>query len=74
LGEGFDIGLKYQYKNSNGDLFDVFPKEESRIQLAMIFSIDKIWNNQFDDRGLILNLEHSKEDKNEILFFKNHHQ
>lgn len=58
LGAGFDVGLQYQYKNNSGELLNLYPKEENRIQPAMIFSIDQIWNNQFDDRGSLLNLEH----------------
>ena len=52
------LGLQYQYKNNSGELLKLYHREENRIQLAMIFSIDQIWNNQFDDRGSLLNLEH----------------
>ncbi len=59
IGENFDIGIQYQFRNNTGDLINILPAKEHKIQFAMIFSIDQIWNNQFDDRGSILNLEHS---------------
>ena len=58
LGENFDLGIQYQFKKNTGDLTNFLPAKEHRIQLAMIFAIDQIWNNQFDDRESILNLEH----------------
>ncbi|MBU2444183.1 MAG: hypothetical protein KJ666_01235 [Bacteroidetes bacterium] len=58
LGENFDVGIQYQFKKNTGDLANLLPAKEHRIQLAMIFAIDQIWNNQFDDRESILNLEH----------------
>ncbi|MBU2505407.1 MAG: hypothetical protein KJ799_01605, partial [Bacteroidetes bacterium] len=58
LGENFDVGIQYQFKKNTGDLTNFLTVNEHRIQLAMIFSIDQLWNNQFDDRESILNLEH----------------
>lgn len=58
LGENFDVGIQYQFKKNTGDLTNLLPAKEHRIQIAMIFSIDQLWNNQFDDRESILNLEH----------------
>ncbi len=58
LGENFDIGLQLQHQRFNGDLEGLFGKSESRIQLALIYSVDQSWNNQFDERDSLLNLEH----------------
>lgn len=58
LGENFDVGLQLQYKQYNGDLKNIFGGNEARIQFAVIYSIDQVWNNQFDDRNSLLNLEH----------------
>jgi len=58
LGEKFDIGLQYQYRWFKGDLKEIFGRQGSRIQFAIIYSIDQSWNNQFDDRDSLLNLEH----------------
>lgn len=58
LGANFDIGIQYQFKKNVGEVTKLFPSNEQRIQLLMIYSIDQLWNNQFDDRGSILNLEH----------------
>ncbi len=58
LGENFDVGLQYQFLNYSGDLKTLFGDNEHRIQFSLVFSIDQTWNNQFDDRDSLLNLEH----------------
>ncbi|NIR51731.1 hypothetical protein GWO43_24455 [candidate division KSB1 bacterium] len=58
LGENFDVGLQFQYQKFNGDLRGILGSNEARIQFALIYSIDQLWNNQFDDRDSLLNLEH----------------
>ncbi|NOZ74741.1 MAG: hypothetical protein GXO90_05105 [FCB group bacterium] len=58
LGENFDAGIQLQYQDYTGDLATLFGNSETRIQFALIYSIDQMWNNQFDDRESLLNLEH----------------
>lgn len=58
IGENFDAGLQIQYSQFQGDLIKLFGKDETRIQFSLVYSIDAIWNNQFDDRESLLNLEH----------------
>lgn len=58
LGENFDAGIQVQHRSYNGDLTNVFGSEETRVQFSLIYSIDQLWNNQFDDRESLLNLEH----------------
>lgn len=58
LGENFDAGLQVQYSRFSGSLADLLGKSEYRFQFALSYSIDQVWNNQFDDRGSLLNLEH----------------
>ena len=57
LGEQFDVGVQYQYTRPTGDLA-ALRGQEHRLQLAMVFSVDEVFNDQFDDRDSILNLEH----------------
>ncbi|MBN4056283.1 hypothetical protein JYT20_01020 [Rhodothermus sp. AH-315-K08] len=58
IGENFDLGFQYQYINYTGDLRPMFGEQEHRLQVSLVFSIDQRWNNQFDDRDSLLNLEH----------------
>jgi len=58
LGESFDVGFQFQYKRNTGDLRALFGKNETRIQFGFVYSIDQSWNNQFDERESLLNLEH----------------
>ncbi len=58
VGENFDVGLQFQYRWFNGDLEKLFGQSSSRIQFTIVYSIDHSWNNQFDDRDSLLNLEH----------------
>ncbi|MBC8231603.1 hypothetical protein H8E77_18795 [bacterium] len=58
IGENFDVGLQFQYQHSNGDLEKLFLENESRIQLGLTYSVEQSWNEQFDDRDSLLNLEH----------------
>jgi len=58
LGERFDVGMQIQYKNYSGDLRRIYGTSETRLQVSFIYSIDQSWNNQFDDRESLLNLEH----------------
>jgi hypothetical protein len=58
LGENFDAGLQFQYGSFRGGLERLFGRDETRIQFALIYSIEQSWNNQFDDRESLLNLEH----------------
>ncbi len=58
LGENFDIGAQMQYLQNKGDLQQLLGKHETRFQFALVYAIDQRWNNQFDDRESLLNLEH----------------
>ncbi len=58
LGENFDAGVQVQYLSNKGDLINIFSNEETRVQFSLIYSIDQLWNNQFDNRESLLNLEH----------------
>lgn len=58
VGENFDIGFQYRYTNNNGLNGLLFGRETHRFQLALVYSVSQIFNNQFDDRNSILNLEH----------------
>ena len=58
LGENFDVGLQYQYRRHGGELETIFGGTEHRIQIALVYAVDEVWNSQFDDRESLLNLEH----------------
>ncbi len=58
LGDNFDVGVQYTLQQFNGDLHNLFGDSESRIQFSLVFAIDQLWNDQFDDRDSLLNLEH----------------
>lgn len=58
VGSNFDTGLQIQYNRFDGDLVKLFNENEIRVQLALVYSVDQLWNSQFDDRESLLNLEH----------------
>lgn len=58
IGENFDVGLQYQYNAFSGDLESLYGKNDHLIRFALLFSVDQLWNEQFDDRKSLLNLEH----------------
>ncbi len=58
LGALFDIGMQIQYNKNSGDMKALFGNSETRFQFALVYSIDQLWNSQFDDRESLLNLEH----------------
>jgi len=58
LGENFDVGVQFRQEWFKGDLKNIFGKSNSQIQFSIIYSVDQSWNNQFDDRDSLLNLEH----------------
>ncbi|PCJ81243.1 MAG: hypothetical protein COA49_05900 [Bacteroidetes bacterium] len=59
IGENFDLGFQYRYLKNNGQSGVLFGQQEHRVQIAMVYTINQIFNNQFDTRNSILNLEHS---------------
>mgnify|MGYP000025294856 CR=1 FL=1 len=59
LGENFDVGFQYRYISNNGQLENLFGKEQHRFQFTLVYSIDQLFNNQFDNRNSLLNLEHN---------------
>ncbi|VAX24425.1 hypothetical protein MNBD_IGNAVI01-343 [hydrothermal vent metagenome] len=58
LGANFDIGFQIQYNKNNGDLKTLLGSDVTRFQVAIVYSIEQLWNSQFDDRESLLNLEH----------------
>jgi hypothetical protein len=58
VGAGFDAGMQVQFKRFTGDLVDLFGESEVRVQFALVYSEDLSWNDQFDERDSLLNLEH----------------
>ena len=58
VGENFDVGLQFQYRHNSDDLEKLLGKSAGIIQLSLIYSVDQSWNDQFDDRDSLLNLEH----------------
>lgn len=58
LGANFDIGFQIQYNKNEGDLKTLLGSNETRFQVALVYSIEQLWNSQFDDRESLLNLEH----------------
>ncbi len=59
LGENLDLGLQYRFLNTQGDLKQIRGADEHRIQLALVYSFDMTFFDQFDNRNSLLNLEHS---------------
>ncbi|NOZ35602.1 MAG: hypothetical protein GXO80_09940 [Chlorobi bacterium] len=59
LGENFDIGFQYRYTQNNGQVENLFGRQEQRFQIAFVYSVNQLFNSQFDDRNSILNLEHN---------------
>ncbi len=58
LGANFDAGLQVGYLKNTGDLKAFAGEHETEVQFALIYSIEQLWNSQFDDRESLLNLEH----------------
>ena len=58
LGGNFDLSLQFQHRNHGGDLERLLGKSESIIQAGIVYSVDQSWNEQFDERDSLLNLEH----------------
>jgi len=63
IGENFDVGLQFQYQRFSGGTErrryeKLFGENENRIQFALTYSVDQSWNEQFDERDSLLNLEH----------------
>ncbi|WP_339789403.1 hypothetical protein [uncultured Imperialibacter sp.] len=58
IGNNFDFLVQYRYHVNRGELIPLLGKSQHRFQVGLSFSFNKIFNNQFDDRNSILNLEH----------------
>ncbi len=58
VGMGFDTGVQLLYQDFDGDLAALFGDNEFKVQAFLSFEFDVAWNNQFDDRDSLLNLEH----------------
>jgi len=58
LGENLDIGLQYRYIQNEGYTKNLFGGNQHRIQLAFVYSFEKVFNKYFGERNSILNLEH----------------
>ena len=58
IGNGFDLLLQYRYNQNSGELVPLLGRSQQRFQLGVTYTFSKVFNNQFDDRNSILNLEH----------------
>jgi hypothetical protein len=58
IGNNFDLLFQYRYNQNNGALIPLLGESQHRLQAGIAFTFNKIFNNQFDDRNSILNLEH----------------
>ncbi len=58
IGNNFDLLFQYRYNQNNGELIPLLGESQHRIQAGIAYTFSKIFNNQFDDRNSILNLEH----------------
>lgn len=58
IGNNFDLLVQYKYNQNNGELRPLLGNSQQRFQLGIAYTFNKIFNNQFDDRNSILNLEH----------------
>ena len=58
IGNGFDLLLQYRYNQNSGELVPLLGRNQQRLQLGVSYTFSKVFNNQFDDRNSILNLEH----------------
>ncbi len=59
LGADFDLVFQVQYRHQTGDLATIQGAEELRLQVGFVYSLDQMWNQFFDDRDSLLNLEHN---------------
>ncbi len=59
LGEDFDLVTQVQYRHQTGDLADIYTRDEVRFQVGFVYSLTQVWNEFFDDRDSLLNLEHN---------------
>lgn len=58
IGNNFDLLVQYKYNQNNGELRPLLGNNQQRFQMGIAYTFNKIFNNQFDDRNSILNLEH----------------
>ncbi|MBU2045590.1 MAG: hypothetical protein KJ712_02520, partial [Bacteroidetes bacterium] len=58
IGNNFDLLVQYKYNQNNGELKPLLGNNQQRFQMGIAYTFNKIFNNQFDDRNSILNLEH----------------
>ena len=59
LGEDFDLVAQVQYRHQTGDLVELYSRDEVRFQVGFVYSLTQVWNELFDDRDSLLNLEHN---------------
>ena len=57
LGENLDVGLQYQFMNLREDLLNLYIEKEHNIKLTLVFSFEQFWNEYYDERDSLLNLE-----------------
>lgn len=58
IGNNFDFVAQYRYSQNNGDLVQLLGENQHRFQFGLAYTFNKVFNNQFDNRNSILNLEH----------------
>jgi hypothetical protein len=59
IGNNFDMVVQYRYSQNNGNLPALLGKSQHRFQLGLAYVFNKVFNDQFDDRNSLLNLEHN---------------
>lgn len=58
IGNNFDLVTQYRFSQNNGSLVPLLGENQHRIQIGLAYTFNKVFNNQFDDRNSLLNLEH----------------
>ncbi len=58
LGANFDVGLQYQESHASTGINPSGTRTERKLMALLIFNFDFVYNNYFDERDSILNVEH----------------
>lgn len=59
IGNNFDLVAQYRFNQNNGALMELLGKRQHRFQVGLAYTFNKVFNEQFDNRNSLLNLEHS---------------
>ena len=58
IGENFDLGVQGAWRHAGGAMGSLLGRDDALGQILLVYNIDESWNDQFDDRDSLLNLEH----------------